>query len=58
VPLADRSGVPVILMSGHPDLMRQVSDVPRPCILKPFSLTALLAAIESVMPAEGTRRER
>jgi DNA-binding NtrC family response regulator len=58
MPLADRSGVPVILMSGHPDMMRQVSDVPRPCILKPFSLTALLTAIESVISADGTRRDR
>src|SRR5690349_13735852 len=51
VPLADDSGIPVILMSGHPDMLERVPGVPRPCIQKPFSLTALLATIESVMPA-------
>ena len=42
VPMADDIGVPVILMSGHPDMMDRVPGVPRPCIQKPFSLTALL----------------
>ena len=46
VPMADDTGVPVILMSGHPDMMERVPGVPRPCIQKPFSLTALLATIE------------
>jgi DNA-binding response OmpR family regulator len=52
VPLADDVGVPVILMSGHPDMLDRVPGVVRPCIQKPFSLTALLATIESVVPAE------
>ena len=52
VPLADDVGVPVILMSGHPDMLDRVPGVERPCIQKPFSLTALLATIESVVPAE------
>ena len=51
VPMADSSGVPVILMSGHPDMMERVPGVPRPCIQKPFSLTALLDTIERVVPA-------
>ena len=50
VPMADDTGVPVILMSGHPDMMERVPGAQRPCIQKPFSLTALLAMIESVMP--------
>jgi DNA-binding response OmpR family regulator len=50
VPTADRSGVPVILMSGHPDMVERVAGV-RPFILKPFSLSALLATIERVVPA-------
>ena len=33
-------------MSGHPDMMDRVPGVSRPCIQKPFSLTALLATIE------------
>ena len=53
VPMADDSGVPVILMSGHPDMQDRVPGVPRPCIQKPFSLNALLSTIESVMPGEG-----
>ena len=56
VPMADDTGVPVILMSGHPDMMDRVPGVPRPCIQKPFSLTALLATIESVIPADGIRQ--
>ena len=52
VPMADDIGVPVILMSGHPDMMDRVPGVPRPCIQKPFSLTALLATIESVIAAD------
>jgi DNA-binding response OmpR family regulator len=55
VPMADNSGVPVILMSGHPDMMDRVPGSARPCIQKPFSLTTLLAAIESVIPAGGAR---
>src|SRR6516162_7081045 len=51
VPMADNSGVPVILMSGHPDMIERVPGAARPCIQKPFSLTTLLAAIESVIPA-------
>jgi DNA-binding response OmpR family regulator len=53
VSLADDVGVPVILMSGHPDMMDRVPGVERPCIQKPFSLTALLATIESVVPVES-----
>jgi DNA-binding response OmpR family regulator len=54
VPMADQSGVPVILMSGHPDMMERVPGLPRPCIQKPFSLTALLDTINSVIPGSGT----
>jgi DNA-binding NtrC family response regulator len=51
VPMADHSGIPVILMSGHPDMQERVPGVRRPCIQKPFSLTALLDTIERVIPA-------
>src|SRR5215469_12814623 len=53
VPMADESGVPVILMSGHPDMMERVPGTPRACIQKPFSLSALLSTIESVIPRGG-----
>jgi DNA-binding response OmpR family regulator len=49
VPMADDNGVPVILMSGHPDMMDRVPGAARPCIQKPFSLTALLATLERVV---------
>src|ERR1700722_11450296 len=49
VPMADRSGVPVILMSGHPDMVDCLPGLRRPFIQKPFSLNALLAAIEQAM---------
>ena len=53
VPMADDTGVPVILMSGHPDMMDRVPGAARPCIQKPFSLAALLTTIESVVLAGG-----
>lgn len=55
VPMADDTGVPVILMSGHPDMMDRVPGVERPCIQKPFSLTALLTTIEAVIGSNGIR---
>ena len=44
--LADESGVPVILMSGYPDVMQRVPGTGRPYIQKPFSLNTLLDTIE------------
>ena len=44
-----QTGIPVILMSGHPDMMERVPGIARRCIQKPFSLTALLATIESAV---------
>jgi DNA-binding response OmpR family regulator len=57
VPMADDSGVPVILMSGHPDMMERVKG-PRACIQKPFSLTALVATIQRVIQAEEAGQVR
>ena len=54
VPMADRLGVPVILMSGHPDMAGCIPGAKRPFILKPFNLASLLDAIGSVVPAHGT----
>ena len=42
VPMADERGVPVVLMSGHPELVERLAGVDRPFLLKPFSLKALL----------------
>ena len=53
VPMADRLGVPVILMSGHPDMAGSIPGAKRPFILKPFNLASLLDAIGSVVPADG-----
>lgn len=53
VPMADDSGVPVILMSGYPDMLERVPGTERPCIQKPFRLSALLATIESVAQPRG-----
>ena len=48
VPMADQSGIPVILMSGYPDVMERVPGA-RLAIQKPFSLTALLDTIERAL---------
>jgi len=55
VPTADESGVPVILMSGHPDMMERVPGSGRPFILKPFSLTSLLTTVQRVVKANPSR---
>lgn len=55
VPTADASGIPVILMSGHPDMIDRVPGRQRACIQKPFSLNVLLATVASVIPIEPAR---
>jgi DNA-binding response OmpR family regulator len=49
IPQADRSGVPVILMSGDPARMQNVGDQNRPFVLKPFTLAELLDAVEQAI---------
>jgi len=56
VPMADEAGVPVILMSGHPDMMERVPGAGRPFILKPFSLSSLLTTLQGVIQANTGRR--
>lgn len=53
IPQADRSGVPVILMSGDPARMEHLVDQPRPFVTKPFSLSSLLETVERVMRESG-----
>ena len=53
IPEADRIGTPVILMSGDPGRMAKLTDQPRPFVLKPFSLTGLLQAVDDVMNPTG-----
>jgi two-component system, OmpR family, catabolic regulation response regulator CreB len=55
VPMADQSGIPVILMSGHPEMMEGVPGANRPSILKPFSLTSLLTTVQGVIEASPSR---
>jgi DNA-binding response OmpR family regulator len=55
VPMADKAGVPVILMSGHPDMMERVPGAGRPFILKPFSLTSLLTTVQRVVQTIPSR---
>ncbi len=49
IPEADRGGTAVILMSGDPDRMAKLTDQPRPFVLKPFTLTALLDTVRTVL---------
>ncbi|HET6307404.1 MAG TPA: response regulator [Rhodopila sp.] len=46
---ADRLGTAVILMSGDPDRVAQLSDRPRPFLQKPFTLGTLLDAVNAVL---------
>lgn len=43
---ADRMNVPVVLMTGDPSQMREISGGPRPYILKPFSIAQLLNVVD------------
>jgi DNA-binding NtrC family response regulator len=55
VPMADESGVAVILMSGHPEMMERVPGAGRPFILKPFSLTSLLTTVQRAVQGNPGR---
>lgn len=52
LPAADGGRVPVILMSGNPGMAEQVPGH-RPFVLKPFSLSALLEAVQGVLGRQG-----
>ena len=58
VPMADQTGVPVILMSGHPEMMERVPGSGRPRIQKPFSLSVLLDTIERAVSAPALSKVR
>ena len=45
IPAADAAGVPVVLMSGDPKRAESLTKQPRPFLLKPFTLTELVAAL-------------
>lgn len=45
LPAADSGGVPVVLMSGDPQRVEGLTAEPRPFILKPFTLSDLVAAV-------------
>ena len=51
---ADRASTAVLLMSGDPGRMAQLSAQPRPFVLKPFTLTGLLDTVETVLASEAT----
>jgi DNA-binding response OmpR family regulator len=49
IPEADRAGTAVVLMSGDPGRMANLTSQPRPFVLKPFTLSGLLEKVESVL---------
>ncbi len=49
LPEASRVGTAVILMSGDPGRMTELTDQPLPFVLKPFTLTGLLDTVETVL---------
>jgi DNA-binding response OmpR family regulator len=44
---ADRLGIPVVLMTGDPSQVKEITGGPRPFILKPFSIAELLDVIDA-----------
>lgn len=51
IPEADRSGIPVILMSGDLARIEDLSEQPRPFVVKPFAMTDLLTVLAEAMRA-------
>src|SRR2546426_479919 len=49
ITLANRIGVPIIAMSGHPDEIRNLERSGKPHLIKPFGVATLLSGIESVL---------
>ena len=59
VALADKAsdgGVPAILLTGHPDALARIGDLPHPHLAKPFRLTELEALVESCLCLAAERR--
>jgi DNA-binding response OmpR family regulator len=54
IPEADRTGTAVMLMSGDPGRVAQLSDRPRPFVIKPFTLGGLMDAVEAVLASSDT----
>ncbi len=51
IELADRLGVPVVLMSGDMDQIEALSTGGRPFLAKPFSMAALAGTVRAALPA-------
>jgi DNA-binding NtrC family response regulator len=49
-------GVPVILMSGHPELMKLADDLPYPSLRKPFRLDMVRDLVRTLTALPRTRR--
>jgi DNA-binding NtrC family response regulator len=52
IPEADRIGTVVMLMSGDPGRVAQLSDRPRPFVIKPFTLARLIDAVEALLASD------
>ncbi len=48
---ADRRGIPLILMTGEPNVLRRLGPLPWPLLLKPFRSEQLLAQARAAMAA-------
>ena len=57
IPEADRIGTAVILMSGDPGRVAQLSDRPRPFVIKPFTLVGLLASVEAALASNTSKAD-
>ncbi len=58
IPMADAAGVPVIFMSGDPDMIVQAGGEHRPSIVKPFSLTTLLDVVDRIIQMTNENQRR
>jgi DNA-binding NtrC family response regulator len=54
IPEADRAGTVVVLMSGDPGRMANLTEQPRPFVLKPFTLTELSDTVEAALASPGS----
>ncbi len=53
IPETNRTGTPLVRMSGDPQRMDGVPATARACILKPFSLARLLTAVQQAIDGEA-----
>jgi DNA-binding NtrC family response regulator len=54
---AARLEIPVLLISGHPDVIMNARNQPHPMLVKPFSSTAVVDAVDRLAGRDALRHQ-